>query len=153
MKKKDSDLYGKTAEDLRKIRDSIYTQKESTKKVSLEKRLQEGKYKLKATPPRKSKESPPTSLESAVLKRRPYREPSDNEDDFSEQDWETVGSGITDEAEKLIDQLHLSLGSIKAGNSSIKLKNQVSYMLDSLVELGTIDKKQKKKIITNYIFQ
>ena len=66
VKKKDSDLYGKTSEDLRKIRDSIYAQKESTKKASLEKRLQEGKYKLKATPPRKSKESPPTSLESAV---------------------------------------------------------------------------------------
>ena len=87
------------------------------------------------------------------MSRRPYLEPSDNEEDFSEQDWETVGSGITDEAEKIIDQLHLSLGSIKAGNSSIKLKNQVLYLLDSLVELGTIDKKQKKKIITDYILQ
>jgi len=35
VKKKDSDLYGKTAEDLRKIRDSIYAQKESTKKKHL----------------------------------------------------------------------------------------------------------------------
>ena len=87
------------------------------------------------------------------MSRRPAFELSDNEEDFSEQDWETVGSGIGDEAEKMIDQLHLSLGSIKAGNSSIKLKNQVLYLLDSLVELGTIDKKQKKKIITNYIFQ
>ena len=81
------------------------------------------------------------------MSRRPYLEPSDNEEDFSEQDWETVGSGITDEAEKIIDQLHLSLGSIKAGNSSIKLKNQVLYLLDSLVELGAIDKKQKKKLL------
>ena len=87
------------------------------------------------------------------MSRRPAFELSDNEEDFSEQDWETVGSGIGDEAEKMIDQLHLSLGSIKAGNSSIKLKNQVLYLLDSLVELGTIDKKQKKKIISNYIFQ
>jgi len=47
----------------------------------------------------------------------------------------------------------LSLGSIKAGNSSIKLKNQVLYLLDSLVEHGTIDKKEKKKIITDYILQ
>ena len=60
-------------------------------------------------------------------------------------------SGIADEAEKLIDQLHLCLGSIKAGNSSIKLKNQVLSLLDSLVRLGAIDKKQKKKIIRNYI--
>ena len=81
------------------------------------------------------------------MSRRPYFEHSDNEEDFSEQDWETEGSGITDEAEKLINQLDLSLGSIKAGNSSIKLKNQVLSLLDSLVELGTIDKKQKKKLL------
>ena len=84
---------------------------------------------------------------------RPSFELSDNEDDFPEQDWETEGSGIADEAEKLINQLYLSLGSIKAGNSSIKLKNQVSYLLDSLVELGTIDKKKKKKTISDYIKQ
>ena len=35
----------------------------------------------------------------------------------------------------------------------MKLKNQVLYLLDSLVELGTIDKKQKKKIISDYIKQ
>ena len=87
------------------------------------------------------------------MSRRPAFELSDNEEDSSEQDWETEGSGIADEAEKLIDQLHLSLGSIKAGKNSIKLKKQVLYLLDSLVELGTIDKKQKKKIITNYIKQ
>ena len=63
----------------------------------------------------------------------------------SEQDWEIEGSGFADEAEKLINQLDLSLGSIKAGNNSIKLKKQVLYLLDSLVELGTIDKKAKEK--------
>ena len=73
--------------------------------------------------------------------------------DSSEQDWETEGSGFSNETEKLIDQLHLSLGSMKAGNNSIKLKKQVLYLLDSLVELGTIEKKQKKKIIANYIHQ
>ena len=87
------------------------------------------------------------------MSRRPFFEPSDCDEDFSEQDWETEGSGIADEAEKLINQLHLSLGSMKAGNNSIKLKNQVLSLLDSLVELGIIDKKQKKKIITNYISQ
>ena len=85
------------------------------------------------------------------MSRRPAFELSDNEDDSYEQDWETEGSGIADEAEKLINQLNLSLGSIKAGNSSIKLKNHVLYLLDSLVELGTINKKQKKKIISDYI--
>ena len=87
------------------------------------------------------------------MSRRPTFELSDNEDDSYEQDWETEGSGFYDEAEKLINQLHLSLGSIKAGNSSIKLKNQVFNLLDSLVELGTINKKQKKEIISYYIKQ
>ena len=87
------------------------------------------------------------------MSRRPAFELSDDEDDFSKQDWETEGSGIADEAEKLIDQLHLSLGSIKAGNSSIKLKKQVLYLLDSLVELGIVNKKEKKKLIANYIKQ
>ena len=87
------------------------------------------------------------------MSRRPYLEPSDNEEDFSEQDWETEGSGFSDEAEKIINQLHLSLGSIKAGNNSIKLKKQVFYLLDSLVELGIINEKEKEKIITNYIKQ
>jgi len=63
------------------------------------------------------------------------------------------GSGFSDEAEKIIDQLHLSLGLIKAGNNSIKLKKQVFYLLDSLVELGIINEKEKKRIITNYIKQ
>jgi len=79
------------------------------------------------------------------MSRRSAFELSDNEEDSSEQDWETEGRGIADEAEKLIDQLHLSLGSMKAGNSSIKLKNQVIYLLVSLVELGTINKKTKEK--------
>ena len=81
------------------------------------------------------------------MSRRPFFEPSDGDEDFSEQDWETEGSGIADEAEKLINQLHLSLRSMKAGNNSIKLKNQVLSLLDSLVELGIIDKKQKKKLL------
>jgi len=81
------------------------------------------------------------------MSRRPAFEHSDDEDDSYEQDWEAEGSGFyDDEAEKLINQLNLSLGSIRAGNSSTKLKTQVLYLLDSLVELGTINKKEKKKL-------
>ena len=76
---------------------------------------------------------------------RPFVEPSDDEEGFSEQDWETEGSGIAS-AGKLIHRLYVSLGSIKAGNSSIKLKTQVLSLLDSLVELGEINEKQKKKL-------
>ena len=142
-------LKGKTIAQLKKMRDEIY-ERRGTQPLS--KQLKERKQRLKSTPLQK-RETTPTPLEKAVMSRRPAFELSDDEDDFSKQDWETKGSGITDEAEELIDQLHLSLGSIKAGNSSIKLKNQVIYLLNSLVELGTIDKKEKKKIITNYIKQ
>jgi len=151
VKSKKSPLQGRTIAELKKRRDGIYEKRRVTKE-SLSKRLQEGKQRLKSTPLRK-REIPPTPLEKAVMSRRPFFEPSDGDEDFSEQDWETEGSGISDEAVKLINQLDLSLGSIKAGNSSIKLKNQVLSLLDSLVELGTSDKKQKKKIITNLILQ
>ena len=143
-------LKGKTIAELKKLRDGIY-ERRGTQPLS--KQLEEGKRNLKPTPSHKSKEYPPTPLEKAVMSRRPTFELSDNEDEFSEQDWETEGSGITDEAVNLINQLYLSLGSIEAGNNSIKLKNQVSYLLDSLVELGTINKKEKKKIISDYIHQ
>ena len=152
VKSKKSPLYGYSMEELKKVRDGIYAKRGVTK-TALEKQLQAGKYRLKSIPPQEKREISKTPLEKAVMSRRPAFELSDNEDDFPEQDWEIEGSGITDEAEKLINQLHLSLLSIKAGNSSIKLKNQVSYLLDSLVELGTIDKTQKKKIISDYIHQ
>ena len=127
------------------MRDEIYKRRGTQ---PLSKRLQEGKQRLKSTPIPKKREPTQTPLEKAVTSRRPAFELSDDEDDFSNKDWEIEGSGIADEAEKLIDQLHLSLGSIKAGNSSIKLKNQVLFLLDSLVDLGAINKKEKKKIIS-----
>ena len=132
-------------EELKKVRDGIYAKRGVTKTV-FEKQLQAGKYRLKSTPPQEKRETTPTPLEKAVMSRRPAFELSDDEDDFSKQDWETEGSGIDGEANKLMSQLHLSLGSIKAGNSSIKLKNQVLFLLDSLLDLGIINKKQKKKL-------
>jgi len=130
-------------EELKKVRDGMYEKRRATQPLS--KQLQQGKQRLKSTPPRKSKESPPTSLEKAVMSRRPVVEPSDDEEDFPEQDWETEGSGVAS-ADKLINQLYVSLGTINAGNSSIKLRNQVFSLLDSLVGLGVIDEKQKKKL-------
>ena len=125
-----------------------YRKLEKERKQSLLEQLQEQKMKLKPTEKQQKREIAPSPLEKVVMSRLPYVAYSDDEQDFSdyEQDWETSGSGITNEAEKLIDQLHLSLGSMKAGNNSMTLKKQVLSLLDSLVELGTIDKKQKKKI-------
>ena len=79
------------------------------------------------------------------MSRRSVVEPSDDEVDLPEQDWETEGSGIAS-ADELIHRLYMSLGSIKAGNSSIQLQNQVFSLLDSLVGLGAINEKQKKKL-------
>ena len=133
VKSKDSPLHGYSIEDLKKVRDGIYG-KRGVPKTVFEKQLQAGKYRLKSTPPQKKRETAQTPLEKAVMSRRPAFELSDDEDDFSKQDWKTEGSGFDDEAEKLINQLDLSLGSINAGNNSIKLKKRVLDLLDSLVE-------------------
>ena len=162
VKSKGSKYYGYNVEELEAEAFKLETikahqehaEKLLKRKQPLSTQLQEKKAKLKPPKKQEKREISKTPLEKAVMSRRPAFELSDDEDDFYEQDWETEGSGIyDDEAEKLINQLHLSLGSIKAGNSSIKLKNQVSYLLDSLVELGTINKRQKKKIISDYIRQ
>ena len=145
VKSKKSPLFGYSIEDLKKVRDGIFA-KRGVPKTVFEKQLQAGKYRLKSTPPQEKRETTPTPLEKAVMSRRPAFELSDDEDDFSKQDWETEGSGIADEAEKLINQLYVSLGSIKAGNSSIILKDEVLDLLDLLVKLGTINKKEKKKL-------
>ena len=149
-------LEGKTIAELKEMRDGIY-ERRATQPLS--KQLQEGKQRLKSTPPCK-KEIPPASLETslkeAVESRRTSLDPpSDGDEDFfpEEQNWETEGSGITDEAKKIINKLYVSLGSIKAGNNSIKLNKQVFSLLDSLVDLGLIDEKQKKIIISNNINQ
>ena len=156
VKSKGSKFYGYDIEKLKEEEYELETikahqehaEKLLKRKQPLSTQLQEKKMKLK--PPKKQEkiETPKTHFEKAITNRRTFVEPSDGEEDFSEQDWETEGSGIADEAEKLIDQLYLSLGSTKAGNSSIKLKKQVLYLLDSLVELGTINEKQKLLLIT-----
>ena len=159
VKSKESQYYGYDIEKLKVEEYNLETMKahqEHAEKLLKRKQplltqLQEKKAKLKPPKKQEKKEISKTPLEKAVVSRRPAFELSDNEDDSYEQDWETEGSGIKNEAEKLINQLHLSLGSIKAGNSSIKLKNQVLYLLDSLVELNIINKKQKKKFFSDYI--
>ena len=150
VKSKESQLHGYSVEELKKVRDGIYEKRRATQPLS--KQLQQGKQSLKAPPPCKSKQSLPTFLEKAVMSRRPVVEPSDDDEDFPEQDWETEGSGIAS-ADELNHRLYVSLGSIKVGNSSIKLKNQVFSLLDSLVRMGVIDEKQKKKIVRDYIDQ
>ena len=140
VKSKKSPLHSYSVEELKKIRDGIYEKRRATQPLS--KQLQQRKQSLKSTPPSKSKESPPTSLEKAVMSRRPFVEPSDDEEDFSEEDWETEGSGIAS-ADKLIHRgrqvshdltinfqppIHLGSGNYKAALS--KQHNELLMVQD-----------------------
>jgi len=130
VKSKDSKYYGYNVEELEaeayKLETikahQVHAEKLLKRKQPLLTQLQEKKAKLKQPKKQEKRETAQTPLEKAVMSRRPAFELSDNEEDSSEQDWETEGSGFSDEAEKLIDQLDLSLGSIEAGNSSKKTK-------------------------------
>jgi len=62
------------------------------------------------------------------------------------------GSGLgASDADKLINQLYVSLGSIKAGNTSMKLRGQVVSLLSVLFKHGIINDLQRQKIIRDYI--
>ena len=80
--------------------------------------------------------------------KQPHRE------DFA--DWmnplppERDGSGRVD-PNALVERLHLSLASIQAGNTSLKLKKQVQQMLGLLVKLKEITQKEAHKILSNII--
>ena len=64
--------------------------------------------------------------------------------DDDEPDREMEGSGSVD-PNALVDRLHLSLASIQAGNTSLKLKKQVQQMLGLLVKLKEITQKEAHK--------
>ena len=65
-------------------------------------------------------------------------------------DEEMEGSGSVD-PNALVERLYLSLASIQAGNTSLKLKKQVQQMLGLLVKLKEITQKEAHKILGNNI--
>jgi len=66
--------------------------------------------------------------------------------------WETEGSDFgAPDADKLINQLFVSLGAIKVGNTSKKLRKQVVDLLQLLINHGVINEFQTKKIFRDYI--
>ena len=70
--------------------------------------------------------------------------------DDDEPDREMEGSGSVD-PNALVERLHLSLASIQAGNTSLKLKKQVQQMLGLLVKLKEITQKEAHKIMGSII--
>ena len=67
-----------------------------------------------------------------------------------EQELEMEGSGSVD-PNALVERLYLSLASIQAGNTSLKLKKQVQQMLGLLVKLKEITQKEAHKILGSII--
>ena len=77
----------------------------------------------------------------------------DDEPDWEqepEREKEMEGSGSVD-PNALVERLHLSLASIQAGNTSLKLKKQVQQMLGLLVRLKEITQKEAHKILGSII--
>ena len=60
------------------------------------------------------------------------------------------GSGSVD-PNTLVERLHISLASIQAGNTSLKLKKQVKQILGMLVRQNEITEKESHKILSNII--
>ena len=80
-------------------------------------------------------------------RRKGNKKPSD----VTPQEWEEMeGSGSVD-PNALVERLHISLASIQAGNTSLKLKKQVQQMLGLLVKLKEITQKEAHKILSNII--
>jgi len=78
--------------------------------------------------------------------------PEQAQSSLDDASWETEGSGLgAPDADKLINQLYVSLGSIKAGNTSKKLRKQVVDLLQLLINCGVINEFQRKKIFHDYI--
>ena len=67
-----------------------------------------------------------------------------------EPDWEMDRSGSVD-PNALVDRLHISLASIQASNTSLKLKKQVKQILGVLVRQNEITEKQAQKILSDII--
>ena len=57
----------------------------------------------------------------------------------------------TASAKQMIDQLYVMLGSIKAGNTSSKLRKAVVSLLSVLVEHDILNDFQRRKILRDYI--
>ena len=70
--------------------------------------------------------------------------------DDDEPDREMEGSGSVD-PNALVERLYLSLASIQAGNTSLKLKKQVKQILGLLVKLKEITQKEAHKILSKII--
>ena len=87
-----------------------------------------------------------------ILERRKkgIKIPQRHFESMEPSDEEMEGSGSVD-PNALVERLYLSLASIQAGNTSLKLKKQVQQMLGLLVKLKEITQKEAHKILGTII--
>ena len=124
VKSKKSKFYGYTLADIKEAREEILDRRKGNKQPSV--RL-----------PHTQDDEPDSGVNPT-----PQEEP--------EREKEMEGSGSVD-PNALVERLHLSLASIQAGNTSLKLKKQVQQMLGLLVRLKEITQKEAHKILSNII--
>ena len=124
VKSKKSKFHGYTLADIKKAREEILER-------------------------RKGNKQPPASLHTSRV--TPQDEPDSGlPQEEPEREREMEGGGSVD-PNALVERLHLSLASIQAGNTSLKLKKQVKQMLGLLVKLKEITQKEAHKILSNII--
>ena len=123
VKSKKSKFHGYTLADIKKAREEILERRKGNKQPS----------GVPRTP-----------------RVQPQEEPDSGVNPQDESNWEMEGSGSVD-PNALVEQLHLSLASIRAGNTSLKLKKRVEYMLGFLEAAGEITQKEVHNILSNII--
>ena len=129
VKSKKSKFYGYTLADIKEAREEILDRRKGNKQPSV--RLPHTQLLMPQD------DEPDSGVSATELLPTP-------------QDWEMEGSGSVD-PNALVERLHLSLASIQAGNTSLKLKKQVQQMLGLLVGLKEITQKEAHKILSNII--
>ena len=130
VKSKKSKFYGYTLADIKEAREEFLDRRKGNKQPSGVNPTVEVPHTPKVKP----------QYEPHTPKVTPQDEP----------DWEMEGSGSVD-PNALVERLHLSLASIQAGNTSLKLKKQVKQILGLLVRQNEITQKQAHKILSNII--
>ena len=91
-------------------------------------------------------------IRDEILMRRDQLPKEATRGPLDDTSWEMEGSGVgASDGDKLIEQLYVSLGSIRAGNTSTKLRKQVVDLLRLLTKHGAINEYQRQKIYNDYI--
>ena len=127
VKSKKSKFYGYTLADIKEAREEILDRRKGNKQ------------------PSGVNPTPHSEVSTVGVPHTPKVKPQEEP-----QDWEMEGSGSVD-PNALVERLHLSLASIQAGNTSLKLKKQVKQILGLLVRQNEITQKQAHKILSNII--